>query len=147
MPSNLPNINLSNQQKFYLLGLAFATLLGAGVYWFYTGNKVKIVKIKYYGMEGRATISKKDIQQIGKGIKKWSRKHLLHIGFSNQEEPNDSTDQKRIKIEFPKIEDKLEYIQTVVEVSKEIWKRYQEGDTIKIKYLPSDPQNYVLVLN
>ena len=134
-------------QKLLLFVIIFSGFSGLGVYWFYVGNKAKIVKIKYYGKDGFAVISKKEIKKIGADFKNWRKKYQLYISFSQKINKLKDSTKNKLKIDFPNLDEQLEYIQTVVGVSKSMWKQFHEGDTVKIKYLPSDPKNYILVLN
>ena len=138
---------LAAYQKILIIGIVLSFFSGLGVYFFYVGNKAKIVKIKYYGEDGFAVISKKEIKKIGADFKNWRKKYQLYIGFSKKLNSLKDSTKNKLKIDLPNFDEQLEYIQTVVEVSKSMWKQFQEGDTVKIKYLASDPKNYILVLN
>ncbi|MEL6926268.1 MAG: hypothetical protein AAFO94_19660 [Bacteroidota bacterium] len=133
---------LSPFKKNLIYALGFLAVFGAGVYWFYSGNKATIVKIKYQGTEGLAILSSKQIEDFGNGLKYWTAKRTFHINLLHPTALQNM--QSKIKSEFNELEQRLE---TVVEVSKSIWKKYHEGDTLRIKYLPSDPVNYVMVLD
>jgi hypothetical protein len=132
------------KQKIIIFSLILVGIFGSAVYWFYATNKATIVKIKYQGIEGLAVLSKKDMNKLGDGLQRWRQKRLFHLNLLNNYPISIDSVRSKIKTEFNGLEQKLE---AVVEVSKSIWKKYAEGDTIRIKYLREDSINYVLVLN
>jgi len=134
--------SLSPLQRYLLYSFSFILIFGSGIYWFYATNKATVVKIKYQGTEGVAVLSKKNMEEFGNGLKRWTQKRTFQINMISPQ--SITTVQSKIKYEISELEQRLE---AVVEVSKSIWKKYQEGDTLKIKYLPQDPVNYVMVLD